>query len=159
MCYPKSHPIFLPLFKAEGINIKTKVFKKLFINFMCMSVLSAHVCTYQIAPMDLRKRCLIPGTGVTDGCEVPCRCWALNSARAAGALNCWGISLVLSNVFLRFKRESWGWRDGSVVKSTDCSSRGLEFSLQQPQASQPSIKGSDALSWHAGVHADRASYT
>jgi hypothetical protein len=26
----------------------------------------------------------------------------------------------------------WGWRDGSVVKSTDCSSRGSEFSSQQP---------------------------
>ena len=25
-----------------------------------------------------------------------------------------------------------GWRDGSVVKSTDCSSRGPEFNSQQP---------------------------
>jgi hypothetical protein len=25
-----------------------------------------------------------------------------------------------------------GWRDGSVVKSTDCSSRGPEFNPQQP---------------------------
>jgi hypothetical protein len=39
-----------------------------------------------------------------------------------------------------------GWRDGSVVKSTDCSSKGPEFSSQQPHGgSQPSLMGSDAL--------------
>jgi hypothetical protein len=27
---------------------------------------------------------------------------------------------------------SWGWRDGSLVKSTICSSRGPEFNYQQP---------------------------
>jgi hypothetical protein len=43
-----------------------------------------------------------------------------------------------------------------VVKSTDCSPRDPEFSSQQPHGgSQPSILGSDALFWHAGVHADR----
>jgi hypothetical protein len=41
-----------------------------------------------------------------------------------------------------------GWRDGSVVKSTDCSSRGPESNSQQPQGdSQPSVMGSDALFW------------
>jgi hypothetical protein len=41
-----------------------------------------------------------------------------------------------------------GWRDGSAVKSTDCSSRGPEFNSQQPHGdSQPSIMGSDALFW------------
>jgi hypothetical protein len=31
------------------------------------------------------------------------------------------------------------WRDGSVVKSTDCSSKGREFKSQQPHdGSQPS---------------------
>jgi hypothetical protein len=31
-----------------------------------------------------------------------------------------------------------GWRDGSEVKSTDCSSRGPEFNSQQPHGgSQP----------------------
>jgi hypothetical protein len=41
-----------------------------------------------------------------------------------------------------------GWRDGSVVKSTDCSSRGPEFNSQQPRGgSQPSVMGSGALSW------------
>jgi hypothetical protein len=35
-----------------------------------------------------------------------------------------------------------------VVKNTDCSSRGPEFSSQQPQGgSQPSVMGSDALFW------------
>jgi len=42
----------------------------------------------------------------------------------------------------------WGWRDGSVVRSTDCSSRGPEFKSQQPHGgSQPSVMGSDALFW------------
>jgi hypothetical protein len=41
-----------------------------------------------------------------------------------------------------------GWRDGSVVKSTDCSSKGPEFNSQQPHGgSQPSVMGSDALFW------------
>jgi hypothetical protein len=36
--------------------------------------------------------------------------------------------------------------DGSVVKSTDCSSRGPEFNSQQPHGgSQPSIMEFDAL--------------
>jgi hypothetical protein len=35
-----------------------------------------------------------------------------------------------------------GWRDGLVVKSTDCSSRGPEFDSQQPHGgSQPSVMG------------------
>ena len=41
-----------------------------------------------------------------------------------------------------------GWRDGSVVRSTDCSSRGPEFNSQQPHgSSQPSVMGSDGL-WY-----------
>jgi hypothetical protein len=41
-----------------------------------------------------------------------------------------------------------GWRDGSGVKSPDCSSRGPEFNSQQPHGgSQPSVMGSDALFW------------
>ena len=41
-----------------------------------------------------------------------------------------------------------GWRDGSVVKSTDCSSSGPEFNSQQPHGgSQSSVMGSDALFW------------
>jgi hypothetical protein len=56
-----------------------------------------------------------------------------------------------------FETESWGWRDGSAVKSTDCSSRGSNFNSQQLQGgSQQSIMGSDALFWHAGVHVERA---
>jgi hypothetical protein len=50
-----------------------------------------------------------------------------------------------------------GWRDGSVAKSTDCSSRGTEFNSQQPHgSSQPSVMGSAALFWHASEHADGA---
>ena len=41
-----------------------------------------------------------------------------------------------------------GWKDGSAVKSTDCSSRGPEFNSQEPHGgSQPSVMGSDALFW------------
>jgi hypothetical protein len=40
----------------------------------------------------------------------------------------------------RIKRQ--GWRDGSVVKSIDCFSRGPEFNFQQPHGgSQPSVMG------------------
>ena len=40
------------------------------------------------------------------------------------------------------------WRDGSVVKSTECSSRGSEFKSQQLHGGvQPSVMGSDALFW------------
>jgi hypothetical protein len=36
-----------------------------------------------------------------------------------------------------------GWRDGSVVKSTDCFSKGPEFKSLQPHGgSQPSVMGS-----------------
>jgi hypothetical protein len=46
------------------------------------------------------------------------------------------------------KKKKSGWRDGSVVKSTDCSSEGPEFKSQQPHGgSQPPIMRSDALSW------------
>jgi hypothetical protein len=41
-----------------------------------------------------------------------------------------------------------GWRDDSVVKSTDCASEGPEFKSQQPHGgSQPSVMRSDLLFW------------
>jgi hypothetical protein len=41
-----------------------------------------------------------------------------------------------------------GWRDGSAVKSTDCSPEGPEFKSQQPHGgSQPPIMRSGALFW------------
>jgi hypothetical protein len=41
------------------------------------------------------------------------------------------------------------WRDGSAVKSTNCSSRGPEFNSQQPHGgSQPSVTRSAALFWY-----------
>jgi hypothetical protein len=41
-----------------------------------------------------------------------------------------------------------GWRDGSVVKSIDCSCRGPELNSQTPHGgSQPSVMGFDALFW------------
>jgi hypothetical protein len=49
---------------------------------------------------------------------------------------------------IQIKDEIRGWRDGSAVKSTDCSSRGPEFKSQQPHGgSQPSVTRSGALFW------------
>ena len=46
----------------------------------------------------------------------------------------------------RDKKENKGWRNGSMVESTDCSSRGPEFKFQQPHGgSQPSVMRSDTL--------------
>jgi len=46
------------------------------------------------------------------------------------------------------KKKKRGWRDGSVVKSTDCSSKGPEFKSQQSHGgSQPSVMRFDALFW------------
>ena len=51
----------------------------------------------------------------------------------------------------------WGLEVSSAVKSTGCPSRGPKFNSQQPHSgSQPSVVGSDALFWHAGIDADRA---
>jgi hypothetical protein len=50
------------------------------------------------------------------------------------------IYLVIKTIWL--KRKHQGWRDGSAVKSTDCSSRGPELNSQQPQGgSEPSVMG------------------
>jgi hypothetical protein len=52
-----------------------------------------------------------------------------------------------------------GWKDGSEVKSTGCSSRDPEFNSHKPHSgSQPSIMKSDALFWPAGIHAGRMLY-
>jgi hypothetical protein len=53
-----------------------------------------------------------------------------------GAVLALSLSLSLSlSLFLRL-----GWRDGSAVKSTDCSSEGPELKCQQPRGgSQPSV--------------------
>jgi hypothetical protein len=46
------------------------------------------------------------------------------------------------------KNRLLGWRGGSAVKSTDCSSRGPEFKSQQPHGgSQPSVMRSDTVFW------------
>ena len=59
---------------------------------------------------------------------------------------CIGYLIVI--VFLFKKTPYEGWRDGSVVKSTYCSSRGPEFNSQPLYGgSQPSIMGSDSLFW------------
>jgi hypothetical protein len=47
-----------------------------------------------------------------------------------------------------YEKSSRGWRDGSAVKSTNCSSEGPEFKSQQLHGgSQPSVMRSDALFW------------
>ena len=43
-------------------------------------------------------------------------------------------------MFLFKNQLPWGWRDGSVVKSPNCSSEGPEFKFQQPHGGpQPSV--------------------
>ena len=44
------------------------------------------------------------------------------------------------------KSSQEGWRDGSVVKSTDCSSRGPEFNSQQLKWGRNLEAGADAES-------------
>ena len=54
------------------------------------------------------------------------------------------------NTSYQWLRNFWcgGWWDGSLVKSTDCSSGGLKFKSQQPHGnSQPSVTKSDTLFW------------
>jgi hypothetical protein len=53
--------------------------------------------------------------------------------------------IILSGEKIRIQIKG-GWRDGSAVKSTDCSSRGPEFNSQQPHGgSQPSVMGFNVL--------------
>jgi hypothetical protein len=48
----------------------------------------------------------------------------------------------------RSKDLKQGWRDGSAIKRTDCSSAGPKFNSQQPHGgSQPFVMRSDALLW------------
>jgi hypothetical protein len=54
------------------------------------------------------------------------------------------------------KTKERGRRDGLVVKSTDCSSKGPEFKSQHLHGgSQSSVMGSDDLFWYANVHAGK----
>jgi hypothetical protein len=46
---------------------------------------------------------------------------------------------------LTIRTYNMGWGDGSVVKSTDCSSEGPEFKSQLMMAHKPSIMRSDSL--------------
>jgi hypothetical protein len=50
----------------------------------------------------------------------------------------------MSSVFVLFEGVEVGWRDGSVIKSTDCSSKDPEFKSQQP----PSVLRSNSLFWY-----------
>jgi len=48
----------------------------------------------------------------------------------------------------RKKKKMFCWRDGSAVKSTNCSSEGPEFKTQQPHGNlKRSIMRSDVLFW------------
>jgi hypothetical protein len=38
------------------------------------------------------------------------------------------------NLIPKLELHQWGWQDGSVVKSADCSSEGPEFKSQQPHS-------------------------
>ena len=52
--------------------------------------------------------------------------------------------MMLLEIHTAEKESVWGWGDGLVVKSNECSSRGAEFNSQQLQGgSQPSVQGWD----------------
>lgn len=56
--------------------------KKRFIVFMCIHVFPAlWMCIIWmcLVPTEIRRGCQVPETRVTEGCELPCRCWELNS--------------------------------------------------------------------------------
>jgi hypothetical protein len=56
--------------------------------------------------------------------------------------------LLHSNNDNYYREMSRTWRDGSAVRSTDCSSRGPVFISQQPHGGlQPSVMGFDAFFW------------
>jgi predicted nucleic acid-binding Zn-ribbon protein len=56
------------------------------------------------------------------------------------------IDASITNRIQEIEESLRGWRDGSEVKSTDCSSEGPEFNSQQPHGgSQPCVMRSDAL--------------
>jgi hypothetical protein len=58
------------------------------------------------------------------------------------------ITMQPNQLLICFLKETMGWRDGSVVKSTDYSPEGPEFKSQQPHGgSQLSVTKSDALFW------------
>jgi len=88
-------------------------------------------------------------TLAAEGCLLP-SLWLLCCAL-------WGIGCL--TLHLHVQTNTWsteqnvkitdsGCRDGSAVKSTDCSSRGSEFNSQHPHGgSQPSVARSDALFW------------
>jgi hypothetical protein len=60
----------------------------------------------------------------------------------------WGQGVIHGREVVHKENKNKGWRDGSVVKSTDCSSEGPEFKSQQPHGgSQPSVMRPDALFW------------
>jgi hypothetical protein len=63
--------------------------------------------------------------------------------------NCQRLASLIISFREQIKKQSCrGWRDGSVVKSTNRSSEGPEFKSQQPYGGlQPSVTRSDALFW------------
>jgi hypothetical protein len=81
--------------------------------------------------------------------------WTKASCQLSLKLPSWSYRCLITET----KSNQEGWRDGSAVKSTDCSSRGSEFKSQQPHGgSQPSVMRSSAFFWFAGVHASRMQY-
>lgn len=48
-----------------------------FIYFMCVCAYCIYLCVPHacLVPIDVRRGCHIPGTGVLDGCEPPRGCW------------------------------------------------------------------------------------
>lgn len=79
---------------------------------VCLSV-----CVYCSTQVEIRRQ--FTGFGSFSAT------WALRSSGlVSGAVSCWAILLVLPVVKMEKNR---GWSDGSMVKSTYCTCRGLKF--------------------------------
>ena len=85
------------------------------------------------------------------GKEVERNVWPLSQLVYVGRHHFFELGTIMRASTLNIRVKYWGWREWlmeSVVKSTDCSSRGSEFKSQQPHGgSHPSVMRSDALFW------------
>ena len=98
--------------------------------FMCMGVLTVHMPVLRLCawcPWRSEEGIRFPENRVTDCCELPC---GRSELKSDPLFFMQEPLLVLDTCFLKLQGRGWG--DGSVVKSTDCSSGGPEFSSQPP---------------------------
>ena len=135
---------------------------------MCIDVLTACLCTMSLsgAPRGPEKDIGSPEPGVTvlgrhvdpgNQTQVLWKCSRYSTSGPSTlqppvvSLKCYRLPLLTLRpiFFFSFKNLLFrSWRDGSAVKSTDCSSKGPEFNSQQPHGgSEPSVTRYDSIFW------------